>query len=579
MASDHRRDTPDPVPPYQALSYVWGREDATKSITLRDTELSHVGRTVEEYSRLVKVQMQPRTFYVRPNLYKALKRLRDEHVNLWFWIDAICINQADDTEKAHQIPKMLKIYCNALNVCVWLGEPDTETGSASLVPGAGSAAEESHPLDFVADLVDLGTLDYLVSDEGIQEETTIRCWLAFARLLRNDWFRRRWVIQEVAAASHASVMYGNRTITWIDFSDAVELFMTKVERIRVLLEKQPGRTRELQALRHVELVGARDIVNSSNNLLRMTNDGGILDRALTAEELVMAFRHFQVTNRRDTVYALLPLASDGHVSTAGNRRGADAEEQQWCAMLTPNYGKSTLDVYVDFVRHCVASSNSLDIICRNWAIPLAESEGPRGGRKGKRGNESRRRRLPSWIREVGNSPLDGRAAQTGRLEADSLVGMPGQRIYNASRGRTACVSFGSRGDGSNDGNVAAGGGSVAPAQVATRPKLAVEKGKGKEADIISSSSGGVAESSTPTSSPSNRDNNDEEDSDGTRHRLRGLSSQRASSSDGSGTRRRGSSTAPSRTTACAWPGGTGPRRARPSTATTATTTTTPPRTS
>lgn len=79
--------------------------------------------------------------------------------------------------------------------------------------------------------------------------------------------------------------------------------------------------RQLQVFCHVELVGARDIVDSSNSLLCTTNDGSILDFALTADELlIMAFRHFQVTSRRNTIYVLLSLASNGHLSTVDNKR-------------------------------------------------------------------------------------------------------------------------------------------------------------------------------------------------------------------------------------------------------------------
>jgi len=42
--------------------------------------------------------------------------------NKVLWIEAICINQADDIEKSHQVSLMGEIYRNADNVVIFLGE-------------------------------------------------------------------------------------------------------------------------------------------------------------------------------------------------------------------------------------------------------------------------------------------------------------------------------------------------------------------------------------------------------------------------------------------------------------------------
>ena len=40
------------------------------------------------------------------------------------WVDALCINQDDQEERARQIAMMGDIYSHAANVIVWLGEAD-----------------------------------------------------------------------------------------------------------------------------------------------------------------------------------------------------------------------------------------------------------------------------------------------------------------------------------------------------------------------------------------------------------------------------------------------------------------------
>ncbi|KAI3531379.1 hypothetical protein CABS03_11499 [Colletotrichum abscissum] len=65
------------APSYQPLSYTWGQQDASCSIWLRDAK----------------------PFSIRPNLESCLKQLRNREARI-LWIDAICIDQTDNVEKA-----------------------------------------------------------------------------------------------------------------------------------------------------------------------------------------------------------------------------------------------------------------------------------------------------------------------------------------------------------------------------------------------------------------------------------------------------------------------------------------------
>ncbi|RDW63603.1 hypothetical protein BP6252_11148 [Coleophoma cylindrospora] len=87
---------------YDALSYVWGDPKITKGIFVNGAALE-----------------------ITTNLHAALSRLRSPETQRTLWIDAICINQTDNTEKMHQIGLMRKIYASAEEVAMWLGEPQT----------------------------------------------------------------------------------------------------------------------------------------------------------------------------------------------------------------------------------------------------------------------------------------------------------------------------------------------------------------------------------------------------------------------------------------------------------------------
>ncbi|KAF3038859.1 hypothetical protein E8E12_008434 [Didymella heteroderae] len=76
-----RRELARAAPAYEALSYVWGPED----------DPSHV-----------EVNLQARTGKVRitQNLDIALRHLRYKETTRYLWIDALCINQANNAEKS-----------------------------------------------------------------------------------------------------------------------------------------------------------------------------------------------------------------------------------------------------------------------------------------------------------------------------------------------------------------------------------------------------------------------------------------------------------------------------------------------
>ena len=94
----------DQTTPFSALSYVWGTSVSTA--TAKTILCGQISLPVTD------------------NCYSALVHLRRKFGKLTIWIDAICINQSDDAEKAHQISLMKDIYPAAEQVYVWLGEGD-----------------------------------------------------------------------------------------------------------------------------------------------------------------------------------------------------------------------------------------------------------------------------------------------------------------------------------------------------------------------------------------------------------------------------------------------------------------------
>jgi hypothetical protein len=131
---------------YEALSYVWGGSDTPQSVF------------IDNYNLPVTV-----------NLYKALLRLRDRTFERILWVDSICINQADEQEKEHQIQSMAKIYGQANRVIVYLGEAADDSDQAFEDIRVAAETEPTSSLQ---------------SEEGHK---------AMLKLLERPWFRRIWV--------------------------------------------------------------------------------------------------------------------------------------------------------------------------------------------------------------------------------------------------------------------------------------------------------------------------------------------------------------------------------------------------
>src|SRR5271168_4559876 len=101
-------DYPDESPPeYFALSYAWGSEQNTETILCCG-----------------------KPFNVTPHLKEGLRCICTASGSRRLWVDAICINQSDHSEKEAQVLKMHHIYKKSKCVYVWLGKEENESDAA-----------------------------------------------------------------------------------------------------------------------------------------------------------------------------------------------------------------------------------------------------------------------------------------------------------------------------------------------------------------------------------------------------------------------------------------------------------------
>jgi hypothetical protein len=295
----------DEKPKYETISYCWGDCKAAKPIQCNEALLN-----------------------IPDSLYFALQQFRYRKEIRTLWADAICINQKDPDEKSTQIPLMSDIYCNALGVLIWLGRESHDSALAmsfisQLYPTMEDAAQ---PL--ANPLADLNPAER-------------RAWHAVSNLLGRPWFRRVWVIQEVAVASKVVLYCGSSFLLWDTLVDVCQNTCKSVTSMKL----SPF------GLGAVLFLG---------KIRRKTIEG---DKFGLLQALLMT-RSFHASDPRDKLYAIYGLTKDSNSQHLN---------------IQANYRLSPEDVFKTFAITILQRHRNLDLL----SVPRSSQD-------------SELKQLPSW---------------------------------------------------------------------------------------------------------------------------------------------------------------------------------------
>ncbi|KAI1100557.1 HET-domain-containing protein [Jackrogersella minutella] len=240
-------------PEYFALSYCWG-DSLNQSPIEVDGEIIYVSR----------------------NLAAALRH-SGFHPGTLIWADAICIDQHNVNEKAHQIRLMGLIYSKAQATAVWLGEEGRDTQCA---------------LTFLEEIgFDQNQMSHISNDVFIRTlrntRRPVRSLRGLYELLIRPYWERVWIIQEISKARTVWVRCGSLYFNLGSLIACSEHVDGLLQRNRILISTiQEFRLQELEARR-----------------------GG---PRMTLLQALIRSRYSLATNPRDKIYALLNLARDGN---------------------------------------------------------------------------------------------------------------------------------------------------------------------------------------------------------------------------------------------------------------------------
>lgn len=183
-------------PPYIAVSYCWGPETPVKTILLNGVKVDIRMNLYELLQQLVRDMKGHGTQYkcthiipkdIPDYLYQDRQKTQQavQESSSWkhFWIDALCIDQANLEEKSHQVAFMSQIYSSAIFVYTWLG------------PKADDSA-------IAMQLIDNPKSSY---KEWAERATGS----AFKQFFQRPFWTRLWVVQEFVLASEVYLRCGD----------------------------------------------------------------------------------------------------------------------------------------------------------------------------------------------------------------------------------------------------------------------------------------------------------------------------------------------------------------------------------
>ncbi len=369
--------TLDSAPKYYALSYAWGSSREMKPL-LAD------GKLLE----------------ITANLDTALRQLRETEYGQLnsIWIDAVCINQADDCEKSWQVEAMANIYSQAACTLAWLGPADHELSIAI-----------NTIKELFADLSDgqNGCFDRFAAKlEHSESVTRPDEYKSLSKFLRLQYFRRLWILQEVTFSNEVRILCGSFQLPWNMLNAVLEAYVEAFRQSMsktlsgsdtlVEMVKEGYRNGKLCSLGPIKLPSVFRIGACGQKSLQLFSLGSLLWRSKF---------HTDCSDPRDYVYSLLGLAENSRAMG-----------------LRPNYDVTTQDCFIEATK----------------ALSLVEGLGVLS-----MCHQSKTiRSLPSWVPDFASrwSPNNSLLGPGPYIYAAKLDDMK-ESFYTASYGTFPSMSF------------------------------------------------------------------------------------------------------------------------------------------
>ncbi|KAI0818184.1 heterokaryon incompatibility protein-domain-containing protein [Xylaria sp. FL0064] len=308
---------------YIAVSYTWGDVDPN-----------------------IKIQVDGCPFYITPNLYGALKRLRKQHESVMVWVDALCINQRSKEAQSQQVALMTQIYGRAKSVAAWLG---AELDSSKL------AFELIHE---IFDQADTNSVSNIIADKQWRPHFT-----AVVNLFERDFWSRLWIVQEILNAKSVYFYCGDSEVTWTVLQSVSAIFKRHEADIKYHFPRGMKGSRQGLSYAHTLISQGP----ASLSILKPQPEEG--PKSLL--EVLRICRTKLAAEPRDKVFGVL---------------GILPESVQYHS--PPDYNASLREVYTNVVDLLLHTTRRIDVICNAIYFPVY----------------TRTVKLPTWVPDWSHIP-------------------------------------------------------------------------------------------------------------------------------------------------------------------------------
>lgn len=342
--------------PYFALSYRWGNPTPAKQIIVDDSP-----------------------FEVGANLEAALKQLRS-HGYRRVWADALCINQSDLEERSLQVRNMQHIYSKAQKVVAWIGKDEKdfaisvvyllETRYFKWLPARRHTA-----CDIPSNKEIRKTELRLGVQSSSADEWKQQRWRIFGDFFDLEYWKRVWIIQELASGSEIKIILGETEISWNSILSAITFLGKHAKEI-------PGSCQSYQNAARLHQFRSRFLSD--------------VPAPITLFEALKWSHYAVATDPRDKIYALLGLTSDGHK-----------------IVPFPNYQQPLDQILESMTEAMFVLGRSLDFICMRGLICQKDSQ-------------------PSWVPDWTNFWSRPRTFQEDRI-CENQTSYPAVPIFDIQK--------------------------------------------------------------------------------------------------------------------------------------------------
>lgn len=290
-------DLESDCPRFTTISYVWGTATSPKTVTINGAPA-------------------PVLETVHPLLHLLCDR-PDFQQDAYFWIDSICIDQANVSEREAQVALMDRVYRQAWRTVAWLGPQSPITDDA---------------MDFLLTLAKAWRVrrDFMHHQtRRMHPDVDLPSkWKSLDHLFSLAWWTRAWTLQEMVLPLRLVFYCGAKSIDQVAFAAALSTLWCcnpGEHLIRSVVWRRPWTRLRLANWYSFE----------------PWRDG------ISLVSLLAYSGNCEVTNPRDRIYSLLGVARAGDRELAGQ----------------PDYALDTQMGYINLVKRFIQQRKSLDIIC------------------------------------------------------------------------------------------------------------------------------------------------------------------------------------------------------------------------